>query len=236
MYIMYVCSMKFVYPYKFKRSHFEISESLRWLYIAYPDAEVYIIGDAPDISLPFVHIPYTSHLSSPGSEVTDKVMLFCHIIGDEFILMNDDFFITDRFPFHQVMRNGYITITPGHSLTYQQACENTIDFLVANHLELINYECHQPVLIQACRFIELFGQIEYQSHNHLLKSMYFNTWPMRSYPGENLKLGHSLHKAKRYLSDYGAFSSSDSFLTADHIEFISTYSSSAVPPPSAECQ
>lgn len=228
--------MKFVYPFKSKGSTFEIYQSIRWLYMAYPDAEVYIIGDAPGMDLPFVHIPYKSHLKSPGSEVTDKVMVFCELIGDEFILMNDDFFITDRFPFHQVMRNGYITISPGHSITYQQACENTIDFLAANHLELINYECHQPVLIQSCRFIELFGQIDYQSHNHLLKSIYFNTWPMRSYPGENLKLGHSLHKAKKYLSDFGSFSCSDSFLTAENRSFISMYSSSAVQPPSAGCQ
>ena len=233
---MYVCSMKFVYPYKSKRSCYEISESLRWLYLAYPDAEVYIIGDAPDIHLPYVHIPYTSHLNSPGSEVTDKVMVFCELIGDEFILMNDDFFITDRYPFHIVMTNGFVTISPSHSVTYQQACENTIDFLAANNLQLVNYECHQPVMIQSCRFIELFSQVEYQSHNHLLKSMYFNTWPMRTYPGENLKLGHSLHKAKRYLSDYGAFSSSDTFLTTEHMEFISKYSSSAESAPSVACQ
>lgn len=233
---MYVCSMKFVYPYKFKRSYYEISESLRWLYLAYPDAEVYIIGDAPDIHLPYVHIPYTSHLSSPGSEVTDKVMVFCELIGDEFILMNDDFFITDRYPFHIVMTNGFVTISPSHSVTYQQACENTIDFLAANNLQLVNYECHQPVMIQSCRFIELFSQVEYKEYNHLLKSMYFNTWPMRTYFGENLKLGHSLHKAKKYLSDYGAFSSSDTFLTTDHMDFISKYSSSAESGPSAACQ
>jgi len=228
--------MKFVYPFKSKGSTFEIYHSIRWLYMAYPDAEIYIIGDAPEIDLPYVHIPYSSYLTHPGSEVTDKVMAFCLIIGDEFILMNDDFFITDRFPFHQVMTNGYVTISPGHSITYQQACENTIDFLAANHLELINFECHQPVLIQSCRFIELFHQVDYRSHNHLLKSIYFNTWPMPSYQGANLKLGHSLTKAKRYLADFGAFSSSDSFLTSDHMYFISKYSSSAVPPPFAGCQ
>lgn len=233
---MYFCSMKFVYPFKYRQSTFEIDQSLRWLYLAYPDAEVYIIGDAPDIHLPYVHIPYTSHLPFAGCEVTDKVMLFCQMIGDEFILMNDDFFITDKFPFHQVMKNGYVTISPGHSITYQQACENTIDFLAANHLELVNYECHQPVLIQSCRFIELFSQVEYQSYNHLLKSMYFNTWPMPSYQGDNLKLGHSLNKAKRYLDQYGAFSCADSFLTTEHMDFISKYSNFAESAPSVACQ
>ena len=227
--------MKFVYPYKYRYNYFEIEHSVRWLYLAYPDAEVYIIGDKPQISSPFIHIPYESYLPHSGCDVTDKVMLFCLMIGDEFILMNDDFFITEKFIFHQVMKNGFVTISPGHSSTYQQACENTIDFLAANHLELINFECHQPVLIQSCRFIELFSQVQYTEYNHLLKSMYFNTWPMLSYQGDNLKLGHSLSKAKKYLDQYGAFSCADSFLTAEHMDFISKYSGPVELPPSVGC-
>jgi hypothetical protein len=66
--------------------------------------------------------------------------------------------------------------------------------------------------------------------------MYFNTWPMPSYQGDNLKLGHSLNKAKRYLDQYGAFSCADSFLTAEHMDFISKYSSSVESAPSVACQ
>lgn len=228
--------MKFVYPYKFDHSTLELELSIKMVYHAYPDAEVYIIGDAPDISLPYVHIPYTSYLKHAGCEVTDKVMRFCELIGDEFILMNDDFFITAKFPIYQVMRNGYLTINPHYSIYYQQACENTIDWLTANHLELINYECHQPVYIQSCKFIELFRDIDYKSHNHLLKSIYFNTWPQQSYQGENLKFQYSFNKAKKCLEKYGAFSSSEDFFNPDILQFFNKYLSSAVQPPSAGCQ
>jgi hypothetical protein len=150
--------------------------------------------------------------------------------------MNDDFFITDKFQFDKVMRYDYLHINPSHSRSYQQACENTIDWLKSNHLELVNYECHQPVLIQSCRFIDLFQSVDFRSHNHLLKSMYFNTWPMRSYEGSNLKFGYSLLKAKEALNQFGSFSSSDTFLSAENRYFISMYSSSAVQIPSAGCQ
>lgn len=227
--------MKFVYPYKYRYNYFEIEHSVRWLYLAYPDAEVYIIGDKPQISSPFIHIPYESYLPYSGCDVTDKVMTFCKMIGDEFILMNDDFFITEKFPLHQVMYYDFVHINPSHSITYQRACEHTIDWLTHHYCETYSFECHQPVHIQSSKFIELFEHIHYQAHNHLLKSIYFNVWPPRKYEGSNLKFGYSLTKAKEALEKYGAFSCSEEFLTAENKRFISMYSGPAELPPSAGC-
>lgn len=228
--------MKFVYPFKYKYNYFEINESLRWLYMAYPDAEVYIIGDYPEIDYPFVHIPHDSYLPYAGCDVTDKILTFCQLIGDEFVVMNDDFFITEQFPLDKVMRYDFLHVNPSNSVSYQRACENTIDWLLDNHLEIVNYECHQPVYVQSCKFIELFTYIDHTKHNHLWKSLYFNTWSTRSYEGANLKLGYSLVKAKQCLDTYGAFSCADTFLTAENRHFISTYSTTAVSEPSVVCQ
>jgi len=233
---MYFCSMKFVYPFKYKYNYFGVEQSIRWLYMAFPDAEVYVIGDAPKIDLPFVHIPYQSSLAYAGCDVTDKILTFCNLIGDEFVVMNDDFFITEKFPLHKVMKYDQLNINPSHCITYQRAVENTIDWLLDNHLEIVNYECHQPVYVQSCKFIELFTYIDHTKHNHLWKSLYFNTWSVRTYEGANLKLGYSLTKAKEYLETYGAFSCASSFYTSENSSFISKYSNSVESLPSVVCQ
>lgn len=226
--------MKFVYPYRRKLSDDDILMSMRMLLYAYPDAEIFIIGDKPHTVIPLIHLPYAHHLTYAGCEVTDKVLLYCNMIGDEFILMNDDFFISEWYPLHNVMCYDHLHVNPSHSYAYQLACSNTIDWLTSNKLPLVNYECHQPVLIQSCKFIELFNDINYKEHTHLLKSMYFNTWPSRSYQGTNLKVAYSLKIARDKFNEYGAFSSGDDFWTKESKDFFNKYLGFAVSSPSAE--
>ena len=218
---MYFCSMILVYPHKQGKEGSTIQHSINWALKRYPNAEVYIIGD---------HVRGYNNLipdarsSVRGCDVTHKLLTFARHIGGKFLYMNDDFFIGPKFNEDTVMSNGNLMINDLHAPTYQEACQNTMDVLKAMGCTTINFECHQPVMMDSQKLIELFDSISWDGHNHFVKSLYLNYYQVPHSPGQNLKLGSDTKKAQQLLDLYGSFSCSDQWMRGStQVKFLTTH-------------
>lgn len=215
---MYFCSMIFVYPYKKSPEHFDILQSIAWIKRIYPEATIYTIGDQVQGAL---NIPCNQFNNIRGIDVTNRILTFARNIGGDFIYMNDDFYISEKFNPNTVLFNGPLQINPTHPPHYQEAARNTIEFLRYNGFPLLNYECHQPVQMSSDKLIKLFDRINWQDGNHFIKSIYLNVYKCTPVPGENLKLHQpNIAKASEFLTNYGCFSTGEAFLSKAGVEFL----------------
>lgn len=217
---MYICSMIFVYPYLKSDNDWDITQSIRWIRTAFPFAHIVTVGDRIDQADEC--IPHLKRYQNRGCDVTDKILTFCKVHPDaDFIYMNDDFFVSEGFIPERNISNGELIINPAHPPHYQQACLNSSQFLKHNEFTSINFECHQPVLLNARALMDLFERIEWKEHNHFIKSLYLNVYGMDHDPGHNLKLNEpKILLASQFLSEWGCFSIGDGFKTPKGVEFI----------------
>jgi len=200
--------MKYVYPYRKGSQNFDVlHHSVQWLKCFDPEAEVYIIGDLhPDgYSIPIQTLPIR------GCDVTNKILHFARIYSGTFCYMNDDFFIGKNFRFDRILHSNEMEINPKYAPTYQEAMQNTIDFLKSNGKTTFNYECHQPVLMDSDKLLALFDTITWKQHNHFIKSMYLNYYGCYHVQGENLKVANDIRKASEFITKYGSFSTGDTW-------------------------
>jgi hypothetical protein len=210
--------MVFVYPYIRHLNDWDILRSIEWLMDAFPQATVFTIGDALQNR---ENIPHKKRYHERGCDVTDKILTFAREIGGDAIYMNDDFFIGPNFDPYTNLRNGMLKINPEHSPVYQQACKHTLEFLNHYQYTTFNFECHQPMMFNSAKLIELFDEITWQQHNHFLKSLYLNVHTFMSMDAENLKIGRpDLIKANQLLDKYGCFSISDDFKQHNGPDFL----------------
>ena len=145
---MYLCSMVFVYPYKRSPDHFDIMQSIAWIKRVYPEATIYTIGDAVPGAL---NIPCTQYNNIRGIDVTNRILTFARTIGGDFIYMNDDFYISEKWSPDVVYFKGILEINPNHPPHYQEAARNTAEFMIHNKFPLNNYESHQPVKMNSAK-------------------------------------------------------------------------------------
>lgn len=215
---MYFCSMVFVYPYIRHINDWDILRSIDWVLTAFPNAEIITVGDAlPNRE----NIPHKKRYHERGCDVTDKILTFAKEIGGDAVYMNDDFFVGRNFDPYTNIKNGMLRIDSNHSPVYQQACQHTLDFLNHYKYTTFNFECHQPMMFNSIKLIELFDEITWQRHNHFLKSLYLNVNTFLAMDGENLKIGKpDILKANELLSKYGCFSISDEFKQGSCIDFL----------------
>lgn len=216
--------MTFVYPYKRKTNDFSLIHSIRCVLKHYPDSEIVVIGDKPDIDCR--HIPFIDSNIIKGANVTAKLMLFSRQSNCDFIFMNDDFFINERFDFDRVHQGTeQLERKEGKaSIAWNQAVDNSKHWLEHNGFKTITYECHQPVKLNSNKFIDVFSQINWRDNDHFIKSIYFNVnEPKNPKPIENVKLIEpNINKANKYLTMFGCISISESFLTEKGSSFIKT--------------
>jgi hypothetical protein len=175
-----------------------------------------VIGDDPnlDISIAtYVHFKDSNKIR--GANVTAK-MLEAASMFDEFIYMNDDFFINERFDFDTV--SGSIENLERKegkaSIAWNQAVDNTKHFLEHNRRPIRSYECHQPIKINSDKLIETMSRIDWKNHDHFIKSLYCNMNPsIKVKPIENVKLIQpNIKEANKYLTMYGCLSVGNGFL------------------------
>lgn len=208
---MYFCSMNFVYPYKKRSEEFELIQSIRWIRMSFPLANVYVVGDYfPDV----IHIPCKQFNNIRGCDVTNKMLTFANQIGGKFIYMNDDFFCSPNLKPQIPIYKGNLIVNDQHPLHYQIAAMNTIDFLKYYNRPILNYETHSPILMDSKRLIKTFEQVNWQHDNHFIKSIYLNSnVPKKSIEGFNCKINSAnIPTALKYLDVHGCFSTGKDFL------------------------
>lgn len=208
---MYFCSMNFVYPYKKRSEEFELIQSIRWIRMSFPLANVYVVGDYfPDV----IHIPCKQFNNIRGCDVTNKMLTFANQIGGKFIYMNDDFFCTPNLKPEHPIYKGNLIINDNHPPHYQTAAMNTLEFLKYYNRPTLNYETHSPVLMDSKRLIKTFEQVNWKDDNHFIKSIYLNSnVPKKSIEGFNCKINSAnIPTALQYLDVHGCFSTGKDFL------------------------
>lgn len=215
--------MIFVYPYHSKSySDFEINQSIRWIKLTYPDAEIWTVGKAVD---GVNNLPCTQHNNIRGCDVTNRILTFAKNIGGDFIYMNKDFYITKIWQSHVAINMGSIMVNPEHPPHTQVAQQNTLEFLKHNNFTAYNFETHTPVMMNSQKLIDLFDNINWQNDNHFIKSIYCNVYKVPSKEGFNCKISTpSIAKAQELIALQGCFSTGDAFWNNTCSDWIKKYS------------
>jgi len=204
--------MTFVFPYRKSRDEFDIQQSIRFIRMSFPEAHIVTVGDKV-ATIDNIPCPQLNNIR--GADVTNKMLTFARERGGEFIYMNDDFYITPKLRADIPIHSGQLEIVEQHPSHYKQAMFNTIEFLKYYDRPLWNFETHSPVLIDSDKLLATFELLEWQKHNHFIKSIYLNmNLPELIRKGHNVKLHKdNIPKAQELLRTYGCFSTNETFLT-----------------------
>lgn len=158
-----------LYPYQ--KGDCEIKYSLRSLENL-PHGKVFIYGDLPEnISAKKVHYIPFEH-SGTKYKNTTKIMELAALnkeISDDFILMNDDFFIMQRIENPDEELNLYrgdalevykdYTGRYGKEANYAKGMLETIEFMQnkLNILKPLSYELHTPMIFNKRKFLDMLN-------------------------------------------------------------------------------
>jgi hypothetical protein len=180
--------------------------------MSFPEAHIVTVGDKV-ATIDNIPCPQLNNIR--GADVTNKMLTFARERGGEFIYMNDDFYITPKLRADIPIHSGQLEIVEQHPSHYKQAMFNTIEFLKYYDRPLWNFETHSPVLIDSHKLLATFELLEWQKHNHFIKSIYLNmNLPELIRKGHNVKLHKdNIPKAEELLRTYGCFSTNETFLT-----------------------
>lgn len=212
--------MIFVYPYRKRgQSDFMLDLSIKSVLKVYPEARIITVGDKFE---EFENYPCKDSSHIRGVNVTSKLLHVAQFV-DEFVFMNDDFFITKDYNFAVTnVSNEDLERKEGKaSIEWNVSVDNTKHFLKYFKQPYKSYECHQPVIFNSKKLFATMEHIDWK-HEHFVKSLYFNMNPSKHLQVmENVKLNEpKISKAKKYLELYGCLSIGQGFLTEKGINFL----------------
>lgn len=150
----------------------DANDELRWSLRSLsnlPHDTVWIAGHKPPWVTGVRHLPTaqtaTKHANAFGNLLA---ALRCDDVSDEFVLMNDDFFITSPLPGIPTLHRGtvadiiadYRRMFPRGSL-YTEAMQATMEWLQAQGIdEPLSYELHTPMVIDRAGLLEVIARAE----------------------------------------------------------------------------
>lgn len=198
--------MDVVFPIKSTSQNEELRYSLRSLENV-PHDKVHVVGYKPSWVKNVIHHSYDPG-RPPGSErhtkwwKTWRVMrYFCTLdeISDDFILMNDDFFIMRPIEEIPILHRGKISdILSGHRSTYQAsniyltAMSETQELLRSLEKPTLCYEMHAPMVMnrhQMTTAMEVVEAMSRPGQMHINKrSLYGNYWEIDGSLSEDVKV------------------------------------------------
>ena len=195
----------FAYVWRNSNSEFEISQSVRLVKKYFPDCKVVVIGDKPSIKGVDEHIQHRQVEPTRFGRMSGSVRKLCTLY-DEFVLMYDDIFLNDKYDFIPKNRG---ELKPYGNTNYQDIITKCKDYLSEKNLPTLNYECHQPELINSKKFNEIFKNIN-KNTPHFIKTIYFNHLDLDSDTIPNLKVdSHNVIRAKKLWRQHHCFSTGE---------------------------
>lgn len=184
--------MIFVYPYR-KNDSRELEWSLRSVQSRL-DGDCIVIGDTPDfaIGVPII-TGYGSEWRSysPYHNVIDKILQACHLY-DEFVLMNDDFFVMNWIDVTKHYNRGSMLehLNQRKYDSYARALKNTRNLLHEKGYPDVDFELHRPMLINSKKMLKAIKEITPQlrsSQTILIRSYYGNRFGLVSEHASDVK-------------------------------------------------
>lgn len=111
-------------------------------------------------------------------------------VTPEFVLMDDDFYITE--PIAEVPANHHGTLEQraqtAHGTGYRDSLSATAKYLARHGKPALNYELHQPILIDSARMADVLDATKDQSTPLQARSLYANWWGIPSTEAEDCKV------------------------------------------------
>lgn len=138
---------------------------------------VFIVGNCPEWVQNVVHIPAEDTYTAENNAF-QKVLKACQNgISDEFLLMNDDFFLLESFDIRKYpyFARGFLdTEKPDNS--YKRSLNRTSVYLRKFNTGNVNFEVHCPIRFNKHKVMLLEGYAEYfkKQEGVLLRSFYHN--------------------------------------------------------------
>ena len=179
-----------VYPYK-KTNSDEFKYSLKSLKNL-DHGKIYVIGDKEEWfdEYGITHVRperVTWGIHSPYHDVFNKLITAVMIpeLSDEFILMNDDFFVMKPAEIENWHRGDIREQRETRNVrdTYTRALDHTIEFLGRWKLNYVNYELHVPFLFDKKLLADLLEECKtevYHRQGLLLRTLYGNRYQIQS--------------------------------------------------------
>lgn len=166
-----------VYPYKHKGGH-ELRYSLRSL-VNLPHRRVFIAGDCPDWTQHVTHVAVRQGVDKYGNSLAN-ILAACQRpdLSDDFVLMNDDFFVLspqEEIPaYHQGDLQTYIE-TRSHRDSYLDLAAATKSLLDEEGVtDSKFYGIHIPTILNKHRVIELSER--FSGKPIMLRTLYHNIY------------------------------------------------------------
>jgi hypothetical protein len=160
----------------------EIRYSLRGIEKNVLDFEnVFVVGEKPKWLKNIIHIPASDSYNSKGPNSFSKIKLACEDkrLSNDFLLMNDDFFIfkkisAENYPFY------YKGITPSfHSVNFAKVLKNVKNFY--------NFENHRPFHFKK-DLLNYILPIKKLCPSNPIRSLYGNYYSLRGIFSKDLNL------------------------------------------------
>lgn len=140
----------------------ELRYSIRSVLSSFPDANIWVIGGKPDwYGGNFVEVDQNLG-KQENARSNVRQIIYTKKINENFILMNDDFFIMKKIDFIDVWANGFLIdlieekiLTRG-SIGYVKLLNQTMNELKENGFENpLNFELHVPMPMEKSKLAEV---------------------------------------------------------------------------------
>lgn len=123
---------------------------------------IFIIGECPQfIKYPVIHLPCRDQGDIISRNILEKIRIACNssLVSEEFVLFNDDYFLTDNWDADNIpyFNSGTIQSSMGtnYNEDYNEYLYNTKDLLERNKKSSLNYDIHYPIVIDKNKFMTI---------------------------------------------------------------------------------
>lgn len=172
--------MDVVYVYKKNGSH-ELKWSLKSLKNV-PHRNVYIVADECDEDAIIISpMKHKWHSKSAYHDQIDKMLTATYIpdLSDDFILMNDDFFIMEKWKPQNYYRGSLETHLQSRRTrdTYSNSLLETKRYLEGRNLDTRSFELHAPFVFNKNKLRDLINGLDFNGRTrYQIRSVYGNTY------------------------------------------------------------
>ena len=200
--------MDIVYPVKSENENLELRYSLRSLQNI-PHEKVFIVGDLPNFVQNVIHIQ-TNKVNSRYVSTTNNLKTIClnKEVSDNFIWMNDDFFILNPIQPSDLMLNrglmkdivNYYHKVHSILTPYDKNVENAYKELKSMGFEEpISFELHCPIIINKYKFLTICDKIKTDALHCCKRSLYGNYYIGNTNTIQDMKvLSRTIFDEKNY--------------------------------------
>lgn len=168
---------------------------------------LYIVGGKPDNIKPDFFIKTENEKNTKWNIVNENLRLLSSqpVLTDNFILMNDDFFIMDKvnsiYPMYRcTLEEHYKTLERknGKKNQYTRILRRCEEKLKSEHLPTLSYELHVPIIFNKYKLGEVLNHFNYKC----TRSMYSNYYKLYGVKIDDVKVNDidEIPKFNKFLS------------------------------------